>query len=115
MYKEDWVEKISKDIYHGRIVLPSSNVSIGHNIKELLDNLEPKSSLELSKEPREHSNETPYEFFEIYTKVKIIKLWVGKAYDEFTPIWLPFFNTYFKGKQFEEVFTDYIKARPFLL
>jgi hypothetical protein len=114
MYKEEWVEKISKDIYHGRLILPTTNNSTGHNIKELLDNLEPKASYELSKEKREHSGESNYETFEILTKVKIIQVWVSKLYDEFNPIWLPFFNTYFKGKDFYEVFTDYLKAKPFV-
>lgn len=115
MYKEDWVEKISKDIYHGRIILPTANISsIGHNIKELLDNLEPKASLELSNEKREHSDESNYEFFEIMTKVKIIQVWVAKRYDEFIPTWLPFYDKYYKGKHFYEVFVDYLKAKPFV-
>lgn len=114
MYREDWIETISKDIVNGIIILPTSDISCGHNIKELLDNLEPKTSYQLSKEKRKNTDESAYDTFEVLTKIKIIKVWVAQLYDEFIPTWLPFYNTYYKNKTFYEVFIDYLKAKPFI-
>lgn len=40
--------------------------------------------------------------------------WVAKRYDEFIPTWYPFYDKYYKGKHFYEVFVDYLKAKPFV-
>ena len=107
------IESIAKDIYYKRILLPEHRVTdIQHNIQEYLDFLKPANP-NLSQEKPDGRIESDYEFVEIMTKLPFIKAWVKKRYDEFIPIWLPFFNTYFKGKQFHEVFTDYLKSKPY--
>ena len=106
------IDVIAKDIYHGRIILPPSHLTDHtYTITEYLDMLTPKAKLSKHKGNKSQSD---FEFGDMIIKMQFIKAWVTKRYNEFEPIWLPFFNTYFKGKVFQEVFIEYLQAKPFL-